>query len=318
MNDQSRALIIGSGGQDGVLLSALLKSEGCSVAAMGRRTVTLPDGSEQHGVDLTNSASIGNLIAELKPTHIFYLAAYNGSTERRSQISYVDSVAGCLSVNLCGFANVLSASSMSAAPPKILYAASSHAFGAPDHAPQTEDTPFRPLTPYGITKAAGVRLCASYRQSVQMFVASAILYNHESSLRSSDYVTQKIALAAANAAGGLDGRIEVRNLEARVDWGAAEDYVRAMWLIIQQDLADDFIVASGEAHSVADFARAAYARVGLDWTQYVQQAPGHLAEPGPSLIGDATKLRARTGWTPKLTFEELVDGMVDAARARYS
>tara|TARA_R110002167_G_scaffold18451_11_gene69056 strand:- start:7270 stop:8229 length:960 start_codon:yes stop_codon:yes gene_type:complete len=310
------ALIIGSDGQDGVLLSALLRNEGWTVVAMGRRMMTLPDGSEKHGVDITNSASIGQFIAELRPTHIFYLAAYNGSTERRSQISYVDSVSGCLSVNLTGFANVLSGASKIEQRPRILYAASSHAFGIPDDVPQNEMTAFRPLTPYGITKAAGVRLCASYRHNAGMFVAAAILYNHESPLRSQDYITQKIATAAAAAARGSRAKIQVRSLSSRVDWGAAEDYVAAMALILQQDVPDDYIVASGQAHSVADFAQIAYDRVGLDWKEYVEEYPNAVVTSGPELVGDATKLKRLTGWQPKHSFNDLVFQMVDAALAR--
>jgi GDPmannose 4,6-dehydratase len=198
---------------------------------------------------------------------------------------------------------------------RLFYAASSRIFGRASTSPQTEQTPFSPVCAYGISKIAGIHLCRIYRYTRAMFVSAGILYNHESPMRSPAFVTRKLSQAAARASLGMAARIKVRDGSALVDWGAAEDYVRAMADILALPEPDEFIVATGVSHTVRHFAELAFAHVGLDARDYIEDASdGAVHEAGIPMCGDSSKLREKTGWSPRRSLAEIAGAMVDADR----
>lgn len=293
-----------------------LRALGWQVMGCSRGRTVLPDGKVGEPIALDDRAGLAMLVSDHRPEHIYYLAAHHASAERRDQESLDDLLENSLATNVLGLANILSAAHGAGGGARVLYAASSHVFGVPDSSPQSEKTPFRPVTPYGVTKAAGIGLCRCFRATAGLFASSAIMYNHESALRPDDYVTQKIAAAAAAAHLGGDGQLVLRDLGARVDWGAAADYVAALHAILLAPEGDDFVVASGQLHTVADFAALAFSRVGLRWSDFVSASSSGKPAHGHALVGDASKLKAVTGWAPATTLEQLAAGMVDAAIQR--
>ncbi len=312
-----RALIIGSAGQDGRLLTDHLVAEGWRVDGLDRDGLLRDDGALEPTLDLTDGHALAALIGRLDPDRIFYLAAHHASTERRDVEDPIVTFEKSMAINFTGAANVLVAIARGARPRRFAYAASSLVFGAPDHEPQTEATPMRPLNAYGVSKLAAIEACRLFRRAHDVFVSAAIFYNHESPLRSPDFVSQKIAFAAALAAEGRPEPLVLRDLWATADWGAAEDYVRAMAAMLDAEAPDDFIVASGVKRTVADMAQAAFGHVGLGWRDHVSSlAPESAERARIAIVGDASKLWAITGWRPTLTFAALVGEMVDASRAR--
>ncbi|HKP93731.1 MAG TPA: GDP-mannose 4,6-dehydratase, partial [Chthoniobacterales bacterium] len=198
-------------------------------------------------------------------------------------------------------------------PVKFYHASSSEIFGNAAESPQTETTPLRPASPYGCAKAFATQLARVYRDSYGLFVCNGILYNHESPRRGENFVTRKIARAAARIARGLDQELSLGNLESRRDWGRAQDYVVAMWLMLQQDKPDDYVVATGEPHSVRDFVEAAFAAVNLPWEKYVKRDPAFDRPTDPvRLVGSPEKIKSATGWQPRVSFQDLVREMVEA------
>jgi GDPmannose 4,6-dehydratase len=195
---------------------------------------------------------------------------------------------------------------------RFFYAASAHIFGRPDGFPQNERTPFRPDTPYAISKTAGVHLCRYYRETHRLHTVSGILYNHESPRRSESFVTARIARAAAMASRGKGAPLFLRDLQATADWGAAEDYVDAMWRTLQLPAGDEFVISTGIPRTVMDFAREAFAAVGLRADDYVFQSPGTSGSGSIPYVGDHTKIRRACGWQPVKTFASLVKEMVEA------
>ena len=202
---------------------------------------------------------------------------------------------------------------------RFYQASSSEMFGQVRETPQTERTPFHPRSPYGVAKVYGHAITINYRESYGIFACSGILFNHESPRRGKEFVTRKVTDGVARIKHGLARELRLGNLEARRDWGFAGDYVEAMWLMLQQEAADDYVIATGEGHSVRDLVELAFSPVGLDWRQYVVVDP-NLKRPAEVdvLRGDATKARHRLGWAPKVRFPELVRMMVEADLARYS
>ena len=312
-----KALIIGARGQDGRLLADALSADGWRIDGLDINGLTRADGAVEPGVDLTDGAGVAELIERADPDRIFYLAAHHASTELRDAEDAVITFEKSVAINFLGVSRVLAALARSRRPRRLCYAASSLVFGAPDHEPQTEATPFRPLNAYAVSKVAGVEACRLFRRAHGVFASVAILYNHKSPLRAADFVSQKIATAAARAAEGDASPLELRDVWATADWGAAEDYVRAMAAMLELPESDDFIVASGLKHTVADMAEAAFGHVGLDWREHVTSKAAPTAErPKIAVVGDATRLRNRSGWAPRVTFEAMIGGMVDAARTR--
>ena len=296
------ALIVGSAGQDGTCLSRLLARKGTEVIGVTRGTI-----------EITDAASVAGLLDRHAPGCVYYLAAVHGSSEAGHSVeTEALNIARSYAVHVSGLVNFLQAIADRGTDIPLFYAASSRIFGAPEAQIQDETTPFAPLETYGITKAAGVSFCRMYRRQFGVRASCGILYNHESPLRAANYVTQKLARAAAQAALGSPATVLVRDLDARVDWGWADDYVDAMQRIVSLPQADDFISASGTPHAIRDFAEAAFRHVGIDWREHVRQGGEATAILRPQLCGSPAKLVAATGWHPGTPLNEIAARMVDA------
>ena len=314
-----RALITGITGQDGSYLSEFLLDKGYEVHGIVRR-VALEDPTHRlwrirhlldriilHPASLENYASVFSVVEKVRPDECYHLAAQSFVAD-----SFEDAFS-TLNININGTLFVLSVIKERAPNCKVYFAASSEMFGKVREIPQNEDTPFHPRSPYGISKVAGFDLTRNYRESYGLFACSGILFNHESPRRGFEFVTRKISSSVARIKAGLDNELRLGNLEARRDWGYAEDYVRAMWLMLQQDEPDDYVIATGETHSVKEFAELAFDLAGLDSQEFIviddkfyRPADVHV------LIGDFSKGKKILGWEPKVKFEELVRLMVDA------
>ena len=313
------ALITGITGQDGSYLAELLLNKGYEVHGIVRR-VALEDPMHRlwrikhileriilHPASLESYASIFNVVEKVKPDECYHLAA-------QSFVSYsFEDAFSTMNANINGTLFVLSALSEKAPGCKLYFAASSEMFGKVKETPQNEDTPFYPRSPYGISKVAGFDLTRNYRESYNLFACNGILFNHESPRRGFEFVTRKITSTVARIKLGIENELPLGNLEASRDWGFAGDYVEAMWLMLQQDEPDDYVIATSETHTVEEFVEHAFGHAGLDWKDYVviderfyRPADVHL------LKGDYSKGKAKLGWEPTAKFGEIVKMMVDA------
>ena len=313
-----KALITGITGQDGSYLSELLLSRGYEVHGIVRRVALedpqtrmwrirhLRDKIHIHSASMESYASLFNIIAELKPDECYHLAA-------QSYVSYsFEDEFSTINTNLNGTHCVLSAIKHQAPHCRFYFAASSEMFGNARETPQTENTPFSPRSPYGISKMAGFELTRNYREAYGLFSLSGILFNHESPRRGGEFVTRKISSAATRIKLGLADKIRLGNVDAMRDWGHSRDYVQAMWLMLQQEQPEDYVIASGESHSVREFLDIAFHHIGLDYHQYLVTDP-ELYRPSEIHIlrGDASKARQRLKWLPTVSFRDLVVEMVD-------
>lgn len=313
-----KALITGLTGQDGSYLAELLLEKGYEVHGIIRRVALehpeshmwrirhIKDRIQVHSASMESYASIFNIIAEVKPDECYHLAA-------QSYVSYsFEDEFSTINTNLNGTHYVLSSILRQAPACKFYFAASSEMFGHVHETPQTETTPFHPRSPYGISKMAGYELTRNYREAYNLFALSGILFNHESPRRGSEFVTRKITSAAAKIKLGLEKEVRLGNIEAKRDWGHAKDYVRAMWLMLQQDSPQDFVVASGETHSVEEFLRIAFNYVGLNYKDYLV-IDQRLYRPSEVnlLLGDASKAHEILHWRPESSFTQLVQEMVE-------
>ncbi len=320
-----KALITGITGQDGSYLSELLLSKGYEVHGIVRRVALehpqarmwrirhILDRIHIHSASLESYASIFNIISEIKPDECYHLAA-------QSYVSYsFEDEFSTINTNLNGTHYVLSALNRQAPACKFYFAGSSEMFGKVEETPQNEKTPFHPRSPYGISKMAGFELTRNYREAHEMFALSGILFNHESPRRGAEFVTRKITSGAAKIKLGLENEIRLGNLDAERDWGHARDYVTAMWLMLQRDEPDDYVVATGESHSVKDFLETAFTQVGLDYRKYLV-IDEKLYRPSEVYIltGDASKAREKLNWFPTASFEDLVKEMVEGDLEWYS
>ena len=320
------ALITGITGQDGSYLAELLLSKGYRVHGIVRR-VALEDPDhrmvrirhllpqlELHSASLESFASLLQALARVHPDECYHLAA-------QSFVSYsFEDEFSTLNTNINGTHYMLAAVRAVAPACRFYFAASSEMFGKVRETPQDELTPFHPRSAYGISKVAGYELTRNYREAYGMHASSGILYNHESPRRGFEFVTRKITSHVAKIKHGLADKLPLGNLEANRDWGHAQDYVKAMWLMLQQDEPGDFVVATGEAHSVREFCEAAFGHVGLNWQDHVVIDPRFFRPAEVDLLmGDSTKARETLGWKPEVTFPELAALMVDAdlAALRY-
>jgi GDPmannose 4,6-dehydratase len=329
-----RALIIGSEGQDGRILFDRLAREGCKVFGVGRTQTRSfspleadapaephPSGAEERlgrslalqteahaGSDITNRAAVTEVVKEAEPDEIYYLAAVHQSSQEQEK-NEVESLQKSFDVHVKGLRNVLDAMVEHAKASRLFYAASSYIFGNPAAEMQDESTPLKPTSIYGITKAAGVEVCRLYR-SQGVFASVGILYNHESGQRPETFVAQKILNSVRRIAEGSDEKLEIGDLSATVDWGYAPDYVDAMIRILRLDSPGDFIVATGEAHSVGEFVELAFAALGLDWKSHVVENRTLIGSPKPKLVGNPTRLKQMTGWRPSVSFEDMVELLV--------
>lgn len=314
-----KALISGITGQDGSYLAELLLEKGYEVHGIVRR-VALEDPEHRllrirhildklilHPGSLESYASIFNVVEKVKPDECYHLAA-------QSFVSYsFEDEFSTINTNINGTLSILSAIKQRAPKCKFYFAASSEMFGLVKETPQNEYTPFHPRSPYGISKVAGFDLTRNYREAYGLSACNGILFNHESPRRGFEFVSRKISDAVAKIKLGLTKELRLGNLEAKRDWGYAGDYVKSMWLMLQQDEPDDYVIATGETHSVKEFVELACSYVDLNWQDYVivdekLYRPAEVYE----LKGDYSKAKRRLGWEPKVNFEGLVKMMVDA------
>ncbi len=314
-----KALITGIDGQDGSYLSEFLLKKGYQVHGIVRR-VALEDPEHQmwrirhilnkitlHAGSLESFPSLFKVILKIKPDECYHLAA-------QSFVSYsFEDEFSTLNTNINGTHHILTAIRESAPKCKFYFAASSEMFGKAREIPQNEDTPFHPRSPYGISKVAGFDLTRNYREGYGMFCCSGILFNHESPRRGFEFVTRKITHAVAQIKCGLARELRLGNLEAKRDWGFSRDYIEAMWLMLHQSKPDDYVIATGETHSVREFVQLAFGHAGLDWKKYVKVDKDFYRPAEVNLLqGDYSKARKILGWKPKVKLKELVTMMVDA------
>lgn len=319
---QKKAFITGITGQDGSYLAEFLLKKGYEVHGLVRRTSTYNIwrleglGAEPerhtgrlylHYGDLSDTGSLARLLEKIEPDEVYNLASQSHVAVSFEIPEYTADVTaiGCL--------RVLEAIRLTGLRPRFYQASSSEMFGKVDHAPQNEKTPFRPRSPYAIAKLYAHWTAVTYREAYGMFICCGILFNHESPRRGENFVTRKITRAVARIAAGLQNKLYLGNLDAKRDWGYAREYVEAMWLMLQQDEPDDYVIATGELHSVREFVQLAFEYVGLDWREHVEVDPA-LYRPVDidNLVGDATKAKQKLGWEPRTRFPELVKLMVDA------
>ena len=310
-----RALITGVTGQDGSYLAELLLREGYEVSGMVRRTSNVNYERVEHIADkirfvpgdLLDEGSIVAALRDVQPHEVYNLAAQSFVTTSWNQPMFTGEATAL------GVTRVLEA--VRQVDPSIRYyqASSSEMFGKVREVPQDETTPFYPRSPYGVAKVYGHWITINYRESYDLYACSGILFNHESPRRGLEFVTRKVTSGVARIKAGLDRELRLGNLDAKRDWGFAGDYVRAMWLMLQQDVPDDFVVATGETHSVRELCEIAFGRAGLDWTAYVVVDERFLRPAEVDLlVGSPAKAAEKLGWTPTVAFAELVEMMVDA------
>ena len=312
-----KALITGITGQDGSYLAEFLLARGYSVhgfvtqdellnpATRLNRIQAILNQITLHAVDLQDSAAIAEVVQQIQPNECYHLAAI-------SFVSYSpENEATTIQTNINGTHHILSALARNAPHCKFFLASSSEIFGKANTSPQDELTPVSPRSVYGITKAAGLFLARTYRDTQSIFACSGILYNHESERRSGPFVTKKIVSAAANIKRGLQSELRLGNIDSCRDWGYAPEYVEAMWLMLQQPSAEDYVIGTGQTHSVREFLEAAFETLNLDWRSYVVIDP-NLFRPLETveLRANPAKAYARLGWQARLPFQELVRRMV--------
>ncbi|MBM4363167.1 MAG: GDP-mannose 4,6-dehydratase [Deltaproteobacteria bacterium] len=314
-----RALITGITGQDGSYLAEQLLERGYEVHGLVRRVAFeapehrlhriqhLADRVTLHAASLESYASLFALVERLRPDECYHLAA-------QSFVSYsFEDAFSTLDTNIDGTLYLLSAVKERSPATRFYFAATSEMFGLVEESPQNERTRFHPRSPYGISKVAAFHLVQNFREAYGLFACAGILFNHESPRRGFEFVTRKISTAVARIAAGKQQKLALGNLEARRDWGFAGDYVRAMWLMLQQSEPEDFVVATNETHTVREFAEIAFARVGLDYRDHVVVDERFYRPAEVELLrGDYSRAKAKLGWEPEVGFRELVHGMVDA------
>jgi GDPmannose 4,6-dehydratase len=310
-----RALITGITGQDGSYLAELLLDKGYEVVGMMRRLSAPNVWRIEHllkrivlkPADLLDQLSLLRLVDDVRPHEIYNLAAMSFVPASWDQPMLTGEF------NSQGVTRILDAIRRVDPSIRFYQASSSEMFGKVREVPQTELTPFYPRSPYGVSKVFAHYITVNYRESYDLFAVSGMLFNHESPRRGLEFVTRKVTDGVARIKLGLASELTIGNLDAHRDWGFAGDYVRAMWMMLQQDRADDYVIATGVSHSVKELIEIAFARAGLDWQRYVRQDPA-LLRPAEvdHLLGDCTKAKRELGWTPQVDFKQLIEMMVDA------
>lgn len=295
-----RVLIIGASGQDGRLLTQYLQERGDEVLGVGR-----------DDLDITNRAEVRKLVKSTQPDELYHLAAHQHSAEDKQDDEGV-LFQTSLQVNVYALVNVLEGIRTESPGTKLFFPASSHIFGRPAVTPQDEKTPLNPTCIYGITKTSAVHSCRYYRERHGLHASVGIMFNHESPYRKPGFVSRKIIEGVAGIASGKQKELILGDLSAGIDWGYAPDYVAAMAQILSLPHADDFVVASGETHTIREFVEIAFGLAGLDWKQHVVENPALITKQRRLLIGDSSKLRAATGWKPSVDFAQLVKILLDS------
>ena len=316
-----RALITGITGQDGSFLTELLLEKGYEVFGIVRRSSSFNTERIDHLYqdphepntrlrmfygDLNDSSSLNTILRKTEPDEIYNLGAQSHVRVSFDVPEYTGDVCGLGAVRL------LEAIRATGLKPKFYQASSSELFGKVHEVPQSETTPFHPRSPYACAKAYAYYITVNYRESYSMFAANGILFNHESERRGETFVSRKITRAATRIKLGLQQKLYLGNVDARRDWGYAKDYVEAMWLMLQAEVADDYVIATGETHSVREFLDETFACLDLDWQEFVETDPRYFRPAEVDLLlGDAGKARRELGWEPKVSFKQLVSLMVD-------
>ena len=314
-----KVLITGITGQDGSYLAEFLLEKGYEVHGIVRRVALediegrlgrikhIKDKIKLHPASMENYASLFKVVNQVRPDECYHLAA-------QSFVSYsFEDEFSTIDINVRGTHYLLASIKELVPQCRFYFAASSEMFGRVAETPQKETTPFHPRSPYGISKVAGYELTRNYREAYKIFGCCGILFNHESPRRGFEFVTRKISRGIARIKLGLSNEIYLGNLSAMRDWGFAGDYVQAMWLMLQQETPDDYVIATGETHSVEEFVVEAFAHVGLDWKKYVKFDEALMRPAEVNLLkGDYSKAQKVLGWNPKVKFKELVAMMVDA------
>lgn len=317
-----KALITGITGQDGSYLAELLLGKGYEVHGIVRRASTFNTSRIDHlyqdphinGVrmflhygDISDSTNLIRLLYRLQPDEVYHLAAQSHVRVSFDIPEYTGDVTGL------GTLRILEALRETGVKSRFYQASSSEMFGKVQETPQRETTPFYPVSPYGVSKVFAYWATVNFRESYNLFATNGILFNHESPRRGETFVTRKITRAVARIRAGLQDKLYLGNLDAMRDWGYAKEYVEAMWLMLQQERPDDYVIATGETHSVREFLEVAFAHVGLDYQKYVEIDSKYFRPTEVDLlVGDASKAKRQLGWAPKVKFEELVKIMVDA------
>jgi GDPmannose 4,6-dehydratase len=315
------ALITGITGQDGSYLAEFLLEKGYKVVGIVRRSSTTPyerishlvDDIELVSADLLDQTSLTDVVSDCKPDEIYNLAAQSFVQTSWNQPVLTGEFTAL------GVTRMLEAMKKAAPNARFYQASSSEMFGKVHESPQRESTPFYPRSPYGVAKVYGHWITVNYRESFALYAVSGILFNHESPRRGLEFVTRKVTDGVARIKLGLSREIRLGNLEARRDWGFAGDYVRAMWLMLQQDTPDDYVIGTGKTWSVRQLCETAFRCVGLDYREFVVQDDRFFRPAEVDLlVADASKARDALQWEPDVTFEQLVEMMVQADLARYS
>jgi len=317
-----RALITGITGQDGSYLAELLLAKDYEVHGIIRRASTFNTERIDHlyqdphlrGTrlflhygDLSDSVNLVKLLNELKPEEIYHLGA-----QSHVRVSF-DIPEYTADISAVGTIRILEATREAGVRPRFYQASSSEMFGKVVEIPQRETTPFHPRSPYGVSKVFAYWATVNYRESYDLYTCNGILFNHESPRRGETFVTRKISRAVAYIKAGLQKKLYLGNLDAKRDWGYAPEFVEAMWLMLQQEKPDDYVIATGETHSVREFCEEAFGLVGLDWNKYVELDKRYLRPAEVDiLMGDPSKAKKQLGWEPKVKFKELVRIMVEA------
>ena len=317
----SVALITGITGQDGSYLAERLLEKGYYVHGIVRRSSTLersrlnqfyadPEIYEKqlflHYADLSDTTTIRRIINRIQPTEFYHLAG-----QSHVGLSFDIPESTC-DLTAMGTLRILEILRDLPKPPRFLHASSREIFGTPTVSPQDESTPINPNSPYGCAKAFATQMTKIYRDAHRLFFCNAICYNHESPRRGENFVTRKVTLAAARIKAGLQKSVSLGDLDSARDWGYAKDYVHAMWLMLQQERADDYVLATGESHTIRDLLQVAFGHVGLKWQDYVK-IDSRFKRPADAheLLGNPAKARLQLGWKPTVTFEQLIGMMVD-------
>jgi GDPmannose 4,6-dehydratase len=315
MTQQKKALITGITGQDGSYLAELLLEKGYDVHGLVRRSSSfntwridhVRDRLVLHYGDLVDQNSLVRALEALEPDEVYNLAAQSHVKVSFEMPEYTTDVTAI------GVLRLLDAVRDLGLPARVYQAGSSEMFGQVRETPQTENTPFHPRSPYAVSKVYGHYVAVNYRESYGMHVSNGILFNHESPRRGENFVTRKITMGVAAIKQGRAKELRLGNLEAKRDWGHARDYVDAMWRILQQPQPSDYVIATGETHSVREFCEEAFGCVGLDWKEFVKVDAKYFRPAEVDLLlGDSSKARRELGWTPKVTFKELARLMVEA------
>jgi GDPmannose 4,6-dehydratase len=317
-----KALITGITGQDGSYLAELLLAKGYEVHGIIRRASTFNTGrldpiyEDPHSAkahlflhygDLSDASALARLLAKIQPEEVYNLAA-----QSHVRVSF-DSPEYTTDIDATGTVRLLEAIREVGIKPRFYQASSSEMFGKVQEVPQKETTPFYPRSPYGCAKVYSHWITVNYRESYGLHASNGILFNHESPRRGETFVTRKITRAIAHIKAGLQSKLFLGNLDAKRDWGYAKEYVEAMWLMLQQPKPDDYVIATGETHSVREFLEVAFGHAGLDWKKHVELDPRYLRPTEVDLlVGDYSKAKKKLGWEPKVKFTDLAKLMVDA------